>query len=175
MRAIAGDTLKFLRTNWFFPAAAIALLMNSFAVYLDQWESPKLLEFGLLFDFAILLPALYLICYWSEGKRTVIRAVALACLGIWAVGHVVPDSNHSILHDLQFVRYLGLGVLILLQVKLLVAIFRAASGGSASSEHEATKLAAETGTPPWVRKLLAWEAKIWIKIWRFLRGVFRNE
>ena len=116
MSAKTSNTLRFLRVNWFFPAAAIALLMNSTVVYLDQWSSPELLEAGLLFDFAILLPVLYLICYWSEGKRSVVRAIALACLGIWAVGHVVPEANQSLLLDLQFIRYIGLGVLVLLQV-----------------------------------------------------------
>ncbi len=175
MSTRTSNTLRFLRENWFVPAAAIALLINSTAVYLDQWSSPELLEAGLLFDFAILLPVLYLICYRSEGKRSVVRAIALACLGIWALGHVVPEANQSLLEDLQFIRYLGLGVLVLLQVKLIVAIFRATTGASASAKHEASKLADETGTPPWVRKLLAWEAAVWIKVWRFVRRAFRNE
>ena len=168
------DTLKFLRANWFVPAAAVALLINSTTIYLDQWSSPELLEAGLIFDFAVLLPVLYLICYRSEGKRSVVRAIALACLGIWAVSQVVPENNQSLLQDLQLVRYVGLGVLVLLQVKLIVAIFRAMSGASANAEHEASRLADETGTPPWVRKLLAWEAAVWIKIWRFIRRAFRN-
>ncbi len=174
MSTKTSGTLKFLRSNWFLPAAAIAVLMNSTVVYLDQWASPELLEAGLLFDFAFLLPVLYLICYWSEGKRSVIRAIALACLGIWAVGHVVPEANQTILQNLQFIRFIGLGVLVLLQVKLIVAIFRAMSGASESAEHEASRLADETGTPPWVTKLLAWEAAVWIKVWRFLRRAFRN-
>ncbi len=175
MSTTTSTTVRFLRAHWFFPAAAIALLMNSTTVYLDQWASPELLEAGLLFDFAILLPVLYLICYRSQGKRSVVRAVALACLGIWAVGHVVPEGDQSLLQDLQFIRYIGLGVLVLLQVKLMVAIFRATSGASASAAHEASTLADETGTPPWVRKLLAWEAAVWIKVWRFVRRAFRND
>ncbi len=174
MSTKTSNTVRFLRANWFIPAAAIALLVNSTTVYLDQWSSPELLEAGLLFDFAILLPVLFLICYRSEGKRSVVRAIALACLGIWALGYVVPEANQSLLEDLQFVRYIGLGVLVLLQVKLIVAIFRAMSGASATAEHEASRLADETGTPPWVRKLLAWEAAVWIKVWRFVRRAFRN-
>ena len=174
MSTKTSNTVRFLRANWFIPAAAIALLVNSTTVYLDQWSSPELLEAGLLFDFAILLPVLFLICYRSEGKRSVVRAIALACLGIWALGYVVPEANQSLLEDLQFVRYIGLGVLVLLQVKLIVAIFRAMSGASANAEHEASRLADETGTPPWVRKLLAWEAAVWIKVWRFVRRAFRN-
>ena len=103
-----------------------------------------------------------------------VRAVALACLGIWAVGHVVPEGNQSLLQNLQFIRYIGLGVLVLFQIQLIVAIFRAMSGASAIAEQEASKLADETGTPPWVRKLLAWEAAVWIKVWRFVRRAFRK-
>ena len=174
MSTKTSDALEFLRAHWFFPVAAIAILINSATVYLDQWSSPELLEAGLLFDFAILLPVLYLICYRFEGKRSVVRAIALACLSIWALGHVVPEANQSLLLDLQVVRYVGLGVLVLLQVKLIVAVFRAMSGASASAENEASRLADETGTPPWVRKLLAWEASVWIKVWRFVRRAFRK-
>ncbi len=169
MSTETGSTLGFLRAHWFLPVAAIALLVNTITVYLDQWSSPELLEAGMLFDFAILLPVLYVVCYRSEGKRAVVRAIALACLGIWALGHVVPDTNQSLLHDLQVIRYVGLGVLVLLQVRLIVAIFRATSGASAGAEDEAARLARETGTPPWVKKLLAWEASVWIKVWRFIR------
>jgi len=174
MSTKTSNPLRFLRAHWFFPAAAIALLLNSMTIYLDQWSSPELLEAGLLFDFAILLPLLYLICYRSEGKRSAVRALALACLGIWALGHVVPEANQSLLHDLQIVRYVGLGVLVLLQVKLIVAIFRAVSGASASAENEASRLVDETGMPPWVKKLLAWEASVWIRVWRFVRRAFRK-
>ncbi len=174
MSTRVSSPLRILRANWFFPAAGIALLLNSLTIYLDQWSSPEMLEAGLLFDFAILLPVLYLICYRSEGKRSVVRAIALACLGIWALGHVVPEASQSLLHDLQVVRYIGLGVLVLLQVKLIVAIFRAVSGASAGAKHEASRLGEETGTPPWVQKLLAWEASIWIKVWRFIRKTFRK-
>ena len=169
-----SNTLPFLREHWFFPVAAIAVLVNSTTVYLDGWASPALLEAGLLFDFAFLLPVLHLICYRSEGKRSVVGAIALACLGIWAVGHVVPDANQSALKDLQVIRYLGLGVLLLLQVRLILAIFRAVSGASAGAENEASRLADETGTPPWLRRLLAWEAAVWLKVWRFVRRAFRN-
>ena len=103
-----------------------------------------------------------------------VRAIALACLGVWVLGHVVPEADQSLLHDLQPARYIGLGVLVLLQVKLIVAIFRAVSGASASAESEASRMADETGTPPWVKKLLAWEASVWIRIWRFLRKAFRK-
>lgn len=164
----------FLRANWFFPAAAIALLMNAATVYFDRWSSPALLEAGLLFDFAILLPVLYLICYRTEGKRAVVRAVALACLGIFAVGRVVPESNQALLLDLQFIRYVGLAVLILLQIKLIIAVFRAVAGAHDAAEYEASKLADETGTPPWVRRLLAWEARFWIKVWRIVRSAVRR-
>ena len=174
MNSKTSDPFRYLRANWFLPAAAIALLLNSITIYLDQWSSPKLLEAGLLFDFAVLLPVLYLICYRSEGKRSVVRAIALACLGVWVLGHVVPEADQSLLHDLQSARYIGLGVLVLLQVKLIVAIFRAVSGASASAENEASRLTDETGTPPWVKKLLAWEASVWIRIWRFLRKAFRK-
>ncbi|MDJ0711533.1 MAG: hypothetical protein QNJ14_14170 [Woeseiaceae bacterium] len=160
---------SFLRAHWFFPIAALAVAVNASAIFLDRWESPRLLEAGLLFDFAVLVPLLYMVCYRADRRRAIVRAIALACLGIWAVGHVVPEPDQVLLQELTIVRYVGLGVLAVLEVKLIVAIFRVVASSSSSAENEASKLGAETGTPPWVSKLLAWEAAIWIKVWRFIK------
>ena len=175
MASRGSNGMRRVRKHWFVPIALITLFVNASTVYLDQWASPKLLEVGLLFDFAILLPVLYLVCYRTDGKRAVIRALGLACLGIWAIGHVVPESSHSLLKDLEPLRYCGLGVLVLLQVKLVVAVFRAAANDSQRANREAERLAAETGTPPWVRELLAWEAAVWVRIWKRLRRIFLRE
>ena len=40
------------------------------------------------------------------------RAAALACLGIWVAGHMVPSEHHDVLSSVGFVRYIGLGVLL---------------------------------------------------------------
>jgi hypothetical protein len=78
---LAADYLK---ANWFIAAFFAVLSANAAVLYFDGLHSVRLKEFGLLFDFAILLPALYLLCYRSQGKKAVFRALALACLGVWA-------------------------------------------------------------------------------------------
>jgi len=160
---------KPLQAHWFFFVAVLVIVVNASAILLDRWESPRLLEAGLLFDFAVLIPLLYLICYRAEGKRVAIRTIALACLGIWVVGHVVPEQNHYLLQRLGFVRYLGLSVLVILEIKLVVAIYRAAFNSETTAEKEASMAVIESGAPQWVTRLIAWEASIWLKVWSFVR------
>ena len=103
----------YIKINWFVPVLLLVISLNATVLYYDGLEPLRLKEFGLLFDFAVLLPVLYLICYRSQGKKAVVRAVGLACLGIWLVGKIIPEQNHFILEKISFLRYLGLAVLIL--------------------------------------------------------------
>ena len=91
---LKGSSLK---AHWFVVAFALVLAGNGVVSYLDEWGSIKLMEIGLLFDFALLLPMLYLICYRGQGKTIIYKAIGLACLGIWATGKIIPEENHQIL------------------------------------------------------------------------------
>ena len=155
------------RTHWFFLFLAAVLVTDASVILLDGWESPQLLEAGILFDFAILIPLLYFWCYRSQGKRALIRAIALACLGVWAAGHVVPETNHYLLEKFGFIRYVGLGVLVILEVKLVAAIYRAAFSSDKSNTQEAKQLIGESDMPPWLVKLMSWEASMWRRAWNF--------
>ena len=102
-----------------------------------------------------------------------IHAVALSCLGIWLAGHVVPDEHHQIISKIGFFHYVGIALLTVIEVKLMVMIYRNALGGS--NEWKKTLAAAENiGMPAWVARLIirvvTWEAALWRKVWKvFLR------
>lgn len=166
MSTITQINRALFKSHWFFLVTLIVLAIDASVVLMDRWQTPQLIEAGLLFDFAILIPLLYLLCYRARGKRTIIRCIALACLGIWAVGHIVPEANHHLLDKLGFLRYIGLGVLVIFEIRVVVAIYRATFSIDPASEQKVAMLAEESGMPPWVAKLMAWEASTWRKIMR---------
>jgi hypothetical protein len=164
-----GNSLK---AHWFVFAFALILAGNGTVTYLDEWGSIKLMEFGLLFDFAILLPALYLICYRDQGKKAIYRAIGLACLGIWAAGKIVPEESHQILESVSFLRYVGLGVLFLIELRIVIAIFKSIFSSKTQYGKDRDAAIAEADMPVWVAKLMAWEANLWRKVWLSIQKIF---
>ena len=53
-------------------------------------EITRLVEAGLLFDLIVLLPCLYFLCYRRRGRGVGIRAIGLACLGVWVATKLIP-------------------------------------------------------------------------------------
>lgn len=165
-----------LRNHWFWPVAIAVLTVNAVVISLDGWQSPRIKEVGVLFDLAVLVPVLYLVCYRQNGKKAFIRAIAFMCLGIWTAGHIVPDENHALLTELGFLRYIGLAVLVALEIRIGIEIFRLTfrSKSDAESDSAIEQKAEAEGSPPWVAKLMAWESRAWRKAWLKLRGLFRS-
>ena len=156
-----------LRAHWFVLAAILVAASDFTVAKLDNWSNPEILEAAILFDLGVVIPALYFWCYRSRGKAAVLRAVALSCLGIWVAGHVVPSEHHHLLSAAGFVRYIGLAVLVVIELKLVFMIYRTAF----RRESNATILTAanDAGLPKWVAHLLAWEASLWLRAWDALR------
>lgn len=165
MSMTASKFKSFLHAHSFFLAAAIVAISDFTVASLDSWSSPTLLEAGILFDLSIVIPALYLWCYRSRGKAAVLRAVALSCFGIWVAGHVVPNEHHHILSAVGFVRYIGLCVLLIIELKLAVMIFRAAFSRDQEATPSVLTAAKDAGIPEWAARLIAWEASLWRKAW----------
>jgi hypothetical protein len=171
MSMTANKLKSSFRTHWFFLAAAIVAISDLTIAALDSWSNPALLEAGILIDLSIVIPALYLWCYRSRGKAAVLRAVALICLGIWVAGHVVPSEHHHILSTVGFVRYIGLGVLLVIEFKLAVIIFRAAFRRDQRAAPSVLTVAKDAGMPEWAARLMAWEASLWRKAWDSVRSM----
>jgi len=163
-----------IRQHRFFIVAAPILASDLLVPRLDHWSNPSLLEAGVLFDVSILIPALYLICYRSRGKAAVLRAIALACLGIWVAGHIVPTEYHQILSSVGVVRYIGLAVLLAIELKLALVIYRSVFQGGADAAADAQRAASDAGMPEWVARLMAFEAGLWRKTWEFFQRLFRR-
>ncbi|MDN5784689.1 MAG: hypothetical protein L0H28_08340 [Corynebacterium casei] len=160
-----------ISAHWFFLAAVCVAAADLFVVTLDNWSNPELLEAGILLDLSVVIPALYLWCYRRSGKASVLRAAALSCLGIWVAGRVVPSEHHDFPSAIGFVRYIGLTLLLVIEIKLVVMIYHAAFGRDSKAAPAAFAAAKDVGMPEWAVRIMAWEASLWRKAWDALRRV----
>jgi len=160
-----------LRNHWFLFLAPLIIAGDLMVSLVPRGEPPRLVEAALLFDFAVVLPALCWWCYRAQGRRAVIRALALSCLGIWAASHLVPTDEQVLLTWMAPLRYVGLAVLVWIEIAIVVAIWKAVFKGD-SAEGAAKAVSASHDMPPWVAKLMAWEARFWLKCWNAVRRLF---
>ena len=166
-------TQNSLRANWFFVAAAAVLATDLTVLNIPHGASPRLLEAGLLGDLALLIPCLYLACYWRKGKRAVIRTLALASLGFWFASKLLPASGHFIISSLSPLRYVALAVLFAIEVKVVLVTYKAVFSGATRREAEAS-LQQQTDLPVWVAKLMTAEAMFWRAAWAKVKAHFRK-
>ena len=164
-----------IRRNWFLLPA---LVIVSGAIVVSQtadWRvEASLIEAALLFDLAVLLPALYFWCYRASAKSPALRALALSCAGIWGASYLVPAEHHSLLGFVAWLRYAAIGLLLYVEIRVLASLYWAVVAGHKSPESAAADLAASTGMPPQVAALLAKEAVFWQRLLakplQFIRG-----
>jgi hypothetical protein len=141
-------------------------------------QEASLIEAGLLFDLAVLLPALYFWCYRSSAKSPVLRALALSCAGIWVASYLTPSEHHSLLGFVSWLRYAAIGLLLYVELRVVASFYWAVIAGHKSAESAAADLSASTGMPPQLAALLAKEAALWQRLLakplQFIRSLFRK-
>lgn len=156
-----------LKANWFWPVALssgviVWLLTNALLPQdLGYWE------FAVLFDVLITLPLFFAICYRRTltRKNLVIRIIALQCLGIWLAIKLVPVESQIVLPQLAWVRYAGLTVLIMIEVRIIFTLFKILfKPGTGSKQLE------DVGMPPFLAKLALLE----VRFWRWVFSVFKR-
>lgn len=158
------------RAHWFFLAGPLVVATDVLVALQARGQFDRVLEAGLLFDLAVIVPALYWLCYRDRGRRSAIRAAALACLGIWATLKLVPAAEQDLVTYVAPLRYVGLAVLVWLEFAVVLAIYRSVFGGRSTSEAVA---AASRDLPPWQARIIALEAAFWRKVWSLLKRLFR--
>jgi|CXWL01.1.fsa_nt_gi hypothetical protein len=158
-----------LRLHWFFVIAPLIVAVDLYVGLSTRGEIGRLIEAGLLFDLVVLVPSLYWLCYRQRGKKAVIKAAALACLGIWAALRLVPESERELLNYVAPLRYVGLAALAWLELVVVLAIYKAVFKGASVAQAASQ---APKDMPPWVAKLLAIEANFWLKVWALLKRAF---
>ena len=162
---------QLLRLNWFFVIAPLVLAVDLYVGLSARGQIDHLIEAGLLFDLVVLIPCLYWLCYRQRGKKAVIKAAALACLGIWAALKLVPESERDLLNTVAPLRYVGLAALAWLEFVVVLAIYRTVF--KTGSVDEAVSRA-PADMPPWVVRLLAIEANFWRRLWGAIKRLFNR-
>lgn len=155
-----------LRENWFWP---VALVMVTFAWSLSASLPPQNLsgwEVAVLFDVLITLPLLFALCYRRTLTRNtlIIRILALQCLGIWLATKIVPVESQILLPQLSWLRYAGLAVLVLIELRIMVVLFKTVFKVDTTS-----KQLEEIGMPPFLAKLALLEARFWRWVLSFFK------
>ncbi|MEM8546717.1 MAG: hypothetical protein AAGF46_01015 [Pseudomonadota bacterium] len=157
-----------LTQHWFMALAPMVVVLNIVVTQVEPMTA--LIEFGVLFDLVVLIPVCYALCYRKRRSGTGIRTIALACLGVWVATKLVPEGDRALLAYIEPVRYLGLAVLVLLELALIRRVFSALSSGS--SADAVVKRTQEQGDmPEWVARLLVWEAGLWRRLAAVLRRI----
>jgi hypothetical protein len=169
----ALQTSSWIKANWFVAAAVLLLGTDLSVLLLPNGASPRLLEFGLLSDLCIVLPGMYLACYWRKGKRTVLRAIAFASIGFWTSSKLLPESGQFLIQQLWPVRYVALAVIVLIEFKVMLAVYRAVFSG-ASRQKAASMLEKQSGMPAWAAKLAAAEASWWSTLGKAVKAIIAS-
>jgi hypothetical protein len=156
-----------VKANWFVIAVPLLLLVEWLVVRDLSGEMGRFLEAVVLFDLCLFMPLLYVLCYRRSvpRKQLVLRAVALACLGIYLATYLVPEPLQAVLPQLGPLRLAGLAVLMLIELRLLFLALRMVWGRDASVE----QVQAASGAPPWIARLMVLEARMWKRLWRLIR------
>ena len=155
------------RRNWFLPLLAPLLAIELAFARTTDWPREGFAEAVILFDLCLFIPALCVICY--RGKLALrpllIRTAALALTGLYIASKLVPADAQRLLAGLAWVRPAGWVVIALFEVWVVVLTVKLVFGGASTDE-----IAAQSGVPPWVARLMQLEARFWKAVWRLLSG-----
>jgi hypothetical protein len=156
-----------VRTHWYAPLflamlAAVWLLARNAAFMASGGEA------ALLIDLCVTAPVLYALCYGKRQpvRQTAIKAIAIACAGVWLASWLIPAASQSILPHLTPIRWAGLVVIALVEVRLVIAAVRLAFSRSATAQD----IAKASDAPQWIARLMLAEARLWRSLWNFIRG-----
>ena len=155
------------KANWFLLVAPALILLAWFVSRSTPWEQDaRAMEAALLFDACVTVPALYALCYARALAlwQLAVRMAGIACLGIYLVSWIVPAELQSLLPGFAWARTVGLAVLILIELRILLASIRLVFGTGVTAE----QLSARTGAPPLVARLMVLEARMWKGLARFI-------
>ncbi|WP_299595135.1 hypothetical protein [uncultured Microbulbifer sp.] len=149
----------------FFTVAFIVVIVNTINVRYFGEKLGSFSEIAILADFAIFLPLLYILFFRYELKKALVKSLGIACIGFWGASVLVPGIQQDILLDYGFIRYVGLSVLVFIEVKVTFVIWKAVFSGK--DRDQILKEAKDRADmPEWVARLMVWEASFWKKLGR---------
>lgn len=157
--------------NWFLLLLPLLLAISFLFTRSIDWDrTGGMAEAVTVFDWCVSIPFLYFLCYRRKlaARQLILRMLALGCLGIWVATLLVPADFQRILAQLSWARGAGLAILVLIELRLLVAALRLVFSGTATAEDVAER----AGVPPLIARLMLLEARFWRAVWRLIRDIF---
>ncbi len=155
--------------NWFLVLLPVLFAISFlFTRSVDWGGTGGIPEAVTVFDWCVSIPFLYFLCYRKKlpARQLILRLLALACLGIWVATLLVPAAYQEMLANLSWARRAGLAILVLIELRLLMAALRLVFSGTATAEDVSER----TGAPPLIARLMVIEARFWRAVWRLIRG-----
>lgn len=158
---------NWFKANWLVAAVPLLLLIEWLVVRDLGGEMGRFLEAVVLFDLCLFMPLLYVLCYRRVVplRHLLLRTLGLACLGVYLATYLVPEPLQAVLPQLGVLRLAGLAVLVLVELRLLIAAMRIVWGRDGSVE----RVQAASGAPAWIARLMVLEARFWKALWRLIR------
>lgn len=151
-----------LRRNWYYPLAlalfGVVWMVSKTELGRMSASDQRGFEIALLIDVFVTLPLLFWLCFrrqWAM-KQLVLGIVATMCGGLWAATWIVPVEDQAILGQIGWVRYVGLGILLVVEIGIMVGLMRIIW----KPKTEVRDIEA-MGVPPFVAKLMLAEARFW--------------
>jgi len=159
--------IHWARRNWFVPLLAILLAIEVAFARTTLWAQDGLAEAVILFDLCVFVPALHFFCYRRTLARRalLIRTAALSCGGIYIASLLVPVEAQRLIAELGWARIAGLALVAAFELWVVIATVKLVFGGAGTDE-----IAAKSGAPLWVARLMQAEARFWKFLWRLIRG-----
>lgn len=159
---------RLARRHWFWLLMPFWLLAShQFRASLDWRVEGRAGEAAMLFDWCLFLPALHAVSLWGTvpPRAVLLRALGMACAGLWIAGLLVPDHAEDLLARLRPVRHLGVAVALLVEGALFAGTVRLLVTGRAGAP-----ALERLGAPPPLARLMLLEARFWRWVWARVRG-----
>lgn len=159
--------IGWVRRHWFLALAPLLVAFELAFARSVAWASDPVAEYAILVDLGLFVPALYALCYRRRlsTRALLVRTGALALLGVYLASKLVPAEAQTVVADLVWARDAGWLILALIELSIAIWLVRLVFGGRSAEE-----IAAKTGAPPWVARLMQLEARFWRAVWRLVGG-----
>ena len=158
---------RWLARNWFVPLAALLLGLELAFARTTEWAAGGYEEAAILFDMAVFVPLLHLVCYRRtvSARALAIRTAALVLSGIYLASLLVPAEAQRWVDDLGWLRAAGVAAIALVELKIMFEVMKLVFGGG-----HVDQVVERSGAPAWVVRLMLLEARFWKAVWRLIRG-----
>jgi hypothetical protein len=176
MNVNQANFIYWSKKNWFFIILPIIFLANYSTSKIPTDIDPRIIELSVLFDLVLLLPLLYAICYREMGRKVIVRTIGMICLGIWLAGHLIPSEEQVIYGYISWLRYIGIGFLVLIEIRMLLFMFKLLYGRERDNINEniTQKLSKGMDIPEWAAKLMVLEANFWKRLWKIISNLMKR-